>query len=168
MELIVRAPAHRLAFAAALGVLGACQRADAPRPMTAAHAVAIRDSVQATLDAFLRYSAAGQWDSLAGLYDEGPEFRWLEQGVVQYRSAAQIRQALRRVSPGTRIETTHHDTQLAALAPGAASVATAFHTRFVDPRNPTGLEFGGVITMTLVHRDAGWRIVVGHTSSPGR
>ena len=159
---------NRLAFAAALGALGlgACQPGDAPRPLTAAHAAAIRDSVQATLDAFLRYSAAGQWDSLGGLYDEGPEFRWMEQGVVQYRSAAQMRQALRRVSPGTRIETTHHDTEIVALAPGAASVATAFHTRFVDPRNPAGLEFGGVITMVLAHREPGWRIVVGHASSP--
>jgi hypothetical protein len=161
---------NRYALAAALGAvpLGACQPAGAPRQMTAAHGAAIRDSVQATLDAFRRYSAAGQWDSLAALYDESPEFRWVEQGVVQYRSAGQIRQALRRVSPGTRIETTHHDTQIAALAPGAASVATAFHTRFVDPRSPAGMEFGGVITMVLAHRAGGWRIVVGHTSAPGR
>jgi hypothetical protein len=163
---------NRIALAAALGALAplgaGCRPPDTPRPMTAAHAAAIRDSVKATLAAFLRYSAAGHWDSLAGLYDESPEFRWMEEGIVQYRSSAQIRQALRRASPGTRIETTHHDTQIAALAPGVGSVATAFHTRFVDPRNPAGLEFGGVITMTLVHRDAGWRIAVGHTSSPGR
>lgn len=162
---------HRLVFAAALAgavTLGACRPADTPRPMTAAHAAAIRDSVQATLDAFLRYSAAGQWDSLGGLYAEGPDFRWMEQGVVQYRSADQIRQAMARVPSTTRVETTHHDTEIVALAPGVASVATAFHTTFVDSRNPEGREFGGVITMTLVHQEAGWRIVVGHTSSPGR
>jgi hypothetical protein len=85
--------------------------------------------------------------------------------VVQYRSAAEVRQAFTRAAPGTRIETTHHDTQIAALAPGVGSVVTGFHTRFVDPRNPQGVEFGGMITLTMAHRDAGWRIVVGHTSS---
>ena len=166
----MEAALHRFGVVVALGTvpLGACQPADAPRPMTAAHAAAIGDSVQATLDAFRRYSAAGQWDSLAGLYDESPDFRWMELGVVRYRSTAQIREELRRVAPGTRIETTHHDTEIVALAPGAASIATAFHTKFVDSRNPGGVEFGGVITMVLLHREAGWRIVVGHTSSAGR
>lgn len=137
------------------------------RQLTAAHAAAIRDSAQATLDAFLRYSAGGQWDSLAALYDDGPDFRWLEQGTLLYRSAAGIRQAMARVRPTTRIETSHFDSKIVPLAPGVASVATAFHTKFVDARNPAGVEFGGVITMVLVHREEGWRIVVGHTSSPG-
>jgi hypothetical protein len=155
-----------LALATGLAQAG-CRPAEGPRPLTGAQASAIRDSVQATLDAFRRYSAAGQWDSLAALYDDSPDFRWMENGVVQYRSAAQIRQALRRVAPDTRIETEHHDTEIVPLAPGAAAVATGFHTRFVDPRNPAGFEFGGVITMVLAHRPAGWRIVMGHASSPG-
>lgn len=160
-------PYHVMLMASLIALAG-CQPAEGPRPMTAAHAAAIRDSVQATLDAFLRHSAAGQWDSLATLYDDSPDFRWMENGVVQYRSAAQIRQAFRRVAPGTRIETSHTDTEIVVLAPGAASVATAFYTKFIDPRNPSGLEFGGVMTMVLAHRPAGWRFVVGHTSSAGR
>ena len=98
---------------------------------TAMHANAVRDSVQATLDAFRRYSAAGQWDSLADLYANDADFRFLEQGMVQYRSPGEIRQALRRVAPGTKIETTYRDTKIVPLAPGVAAVATAFHTKFV-------------------------------------
>jgi hypothetical protein len=155
--------------AGALALLGACPTADeGPRPMTAVHAAAIRDSVQTTIDAFLRHAAAAQWDSLAALYDDSPDFRWLEQGLVRYRSVAQIREELRRRGPDTRIETSFLDTKIVVLGPGAASVATAFHTRFVDPRNPGGLEFGGVMTMVLAHREAGWKFVSGHTSSPAR
>lgn len=161
---MIRLP--RAAVFCAVGpLLAGCRPAQGPHPMTAAHAAAIQDSVQAVLDAFTRYSAAGQWDSLGTLYDDGGDFRWMEQGIVQYRSAAQIREALTRVARGTRIETTYHDTQIVPLGPGAASVATAFHTRFVDSANPQAVEFGGVTTMTLAHREAGWRIVAGHTSS---
>ena len=69
---------------------------------TAMHASAIRDSVQTTLDTFRRYSAAGQWDSLADLYANDADFRFLDQGMVQYRSPGEIRNALRRVAPGRR------------------------------------------------------------------
>jgi hypothetical protein len=29
-----------------------------------------------------------------------------------------------------------------------------------------GYSFGGLLTMTFVHRPGGWRIINGHTSSP--
>lgn len=148
----------------ALGPLAACTTAPPCSALTAVHAAAIRDSAQAVLDAFRRYSAKGQWDSLGSLYADEANFRWLEQGVVQYRSPAILRQALRRVPPGTRIETSYNDTQAVALAPGVASITTAFRTQFVDQGRP-GAEFSGVLNMTLVHREAGWRILVGHSSS---
>jgi len=138
------------------------------QPMTAAHAAAIRDSVQVTLDAFRRYSAAGQWDSLGALYAPESEFRWLEQGMVQYRKASEIREALRRVPRTSRIETTYNDTEIVPLAPGVAVVATAFYTRLLEPGRSTSVEFGGVLDMTLVHREAGWRILLGHSSSRAR
>jgi hypothetical protein len=132
--------------------------------MTATHAAAIRDSAQATLDTFRRYSAEGQWDSLAGLYADDASFRWLEQGVIQYRSPAQIREAMRRVSPATRIETSYLDTKIVALAPGAAAIATTFHTKFLEA-GVQRAEYGGVLDMVLVHREGGWQILFGHSSS---
>ena len=150
--------------AVAAVLTGACG-VPAAQPLTAVHAAAIRDSVQATLDAYRRYSAAGQWDSLATLYATEPEFRWLEQGAVRYRSAAQIREALRRSSPTTRIETDYWDTEIVPLAPGVATVATAFHAKFLESGRSTNREFSGVLDMTLVHRNGGWRILIGHSSS---
>lgn len=157
----------RLAPLASLAAVGAILTAAcvpaAPR-MTAAHAAAIRDSAQATLDAFQRYSAEGQWDSLAGLYADDANFRWLEQGVVRYRSPAQIRQAMGRVSPETRIETSYLDTRVVALAPGAAAIATTFYTKFME-NGVERAEFGGVLDLVLVHREGGWKILFGHSSS---
>jgi hypothetical protein len=145
------------------GPLVACTGLGAPA-MTGTHAAAIRDSVQVTLDAFRRYSAAGRWDSLAALYADDPDFRWMEQGMIQYRSRSQILQALARVPQSTRIETSYLDTKIVALGPGAAAVATTFLTKFVEGGS-VRTQYGGVLDMVLVHREGGWRILMGHSSS---
>lgn len=155
---------NRFASLAFLGAVVTAACVPAGPSLTATHAAAIRDSAQATLDAFQRYSAGGQWDSLAGLYADDANFRWLEQGVIQYRSPAQIRQAMSRVSPATRIRTSYLDTKVVALAPGAAAIATTFHTKFVEG-GVERAEYGGVLDMVLVHREGGWKILFGHSSS---
>jgi hypothetical protein len=141
---------------------GAC--AHTPRTLSNAHAAAIRDSVHQVLDLFRRYSATRQWDSLANLYAPDARFRWVENGVVQYRSAADIRRALAGLPPATRIESIYQDPEIIAIAPGVASLVTRFQTRIGD--SASAFSFGGAITMTLVNTDAGWRILNGHTSSP--
>jgi hypothetical protein len=156
---------NRLVLVVTSAVLAGACGVPAARPLTAVRAGAIRDSVQATLDAFRRYSAAGQWDSLAMLYAVEADFRWLEQGAVQYRSATQIREALRRAPRSMRVETDYWDTKIVPLAPGVAAVATAFHTKIRDSGGGAAGEFSGVLDMTLVHRDQGWRILIGHSSS---
>jgi SnoaL-like domain len=133
--------------------------------LSAGHAAAIRDSVTTTLEAFRRYSAARQWDSLTAIYAAEPGFRWLENGEVRYRSGAEIRQALSGVPATTRIVTSYQDTEILAIAPGIASVNTRFQTQFLDSTTAP-FSFGGAITMTLVHRPEGWRIIAGHTSAP--
>ena len=137
-----------------------------PAPeLSAGHAAAIRDSVSATLEAFRRYAAASQWDSMTAIYAADSGFRWLENGEVRYRSAAAIRQALSEVPATTRIVTSYQDTEILAVAPGVASMNTRFQTQFVDSTTAP-FSFGGAITMTLVHHPEGWRIVAGHTSAP--
>lgn len=137
-----------------------------PAPgLSANHAAAIRDSVTAMLESFRRYSAARQWDSLTAMYAAEPGFRWIENGEVRYRSGAEIRQALSSVPATTRIVTSYQDTEILAVAPGIASVNTRFQTRFLDS-TAVLFGFGGAISMMLVHRPAGWRIVAGHASAP--
>jgi hypothetical protein len=125
----------------------------------------MQDSVRETLSLFRRYAASSQWDSLSRLYADDESFRWVENGVVRYRSAAEVRQALMRLTSTMRIETTYQDTEILPIAPGLAAVVTRFQTRFGDPA-AGGFTFGGAISMTLIHAAEGWRILGGHTSSP--
>ncbi|MDH3497686.1 MAG: hypothetical protein OER21_13070 [Gemmatimonadota bacterium] len=132
--------------------------------LTDTHAAAIRDSVQQTLAQIQRYSAAGLRDSTARFYADTSVFRWVEDGRVQYRSVTEIREALAALGSTVRFETTFEDTDVLPLAPGVASVVTRFETRFVDSL-AAAFTFGGMITMTLIHRPDGWRILTGHASS---
>lgn len=136
-----------------------------PAEFAETHAVAIRDSVATFLRDFRQLSAAAQWDSLANLYSDAPTFRFFESGQVRYRSANAIREALKGVPAGTRIETTYRDTDIVALAPGLASVGTLFETSFIDATGG-GFQFAGALTLVLRHEPAGWRIVAGHSSVP--
>jgi hypothetical protein len=148
---------------AVLTLTAACTHG--PRPLTATQVAAMQDSVRETLSLFRRYQSTSQWDSLSRLYADDDRFRWVENGVVRYRSAADVRQALARLASVMRIETTYQETEILPIAPGLASVVTRFQTRFGDPA-AGGFTFGGAITMTLIHAAEGWRILGGHTSSP--
>ena len=132
--------------------------------MTESHATAMRDSVRAALADFTRHSAAAQWDSMVALYSTRPEFRWVENGSIAYRSAADIRTALSGMPAGTRVETKYDDTEITPLAPGVASVFTLFETRLGEP-GAAFAGFEGAMTITFVREAAGWRMLAGHTSS---
>ena len=158
--------AFSAAAALLAGLSGGCAQ-DRGR-LAEAHVVAIRDSVSATLDAFRRYSAAGQWDSVLRIYADDSSFRWLEGGAVVAHNAAQIRQYFSKLPAGMRIETSYQDTEILPIVPGVASVVTKFQTHMSDSTAGPGFTFGGALTMTFVHRDDGWRILNGHASAPRR
>ncbi|HXO39848.1 MAG TPA: nuclear transport factor 2 family protein [Thermoanaerobaculia bacterium] len=131
-------------------------------------AAAIRRGVQATLDAYREHAAAGRWEELMRLYADEPRFRWVASGIVEARSVDQIRKYFAALPPGTRVENTYQDTEITPLAPGVAMVTTLFQTRLVDPQGGGGFAFGGALTMTLIERPDGWKILNGHSSSPVR
>ncbi len=143
-------------------VIGGCT--SPPRELSDRHAQAMQDSVATMLSAYRSHYAARAWDSLAGFYLDGPGFRWVEDGVVRYRSLADVRQAWDRLPPAMELETTYHDTEIHPVAPGLATVITGFDTRLTDSAG-TGFTFGGAVTMTVSHRVDGWRILGGHTST---
>jgi ketosteroid isomerase-like protein len=127
-------------------------------------ATAIRQGVQATLDAYREHAAAGRWDALMQLYSDDPRFRWVESGTVVARSAEEIHRHLAALPKSTRIETRFQDTEIIPAASGVAEVVTRFETRVSDAMGG-GYSFGGVMTMTLVQRAGGWKILSGHASS---
>lgn len=145
----------------------ACASFAGAEETSAARAAAVRQGVQATLDAFCKLSAAGQWEAVMRLYADEPRFVWVTNGVVESRSLDKIRQHFTATPAGTRVETTYSDTEITPLAPGVATVLTRFETRITDAQGG-GFHFGGLLTMTLVERGDGWKILDGHASSPVR
>jgi hypothetical protein len=146
-----------------VGVLTGCA---APAPeLTAAHLASIRDSVQQFLTLYRARTDSSDWESLLAFYDDGPQFRWVENGAVYARSKEDVRRAFAAIPPGMRVRTTYEDTEILPLAAGLAMVFTRFRTAMTDSSG-AGFHFGGAISMTLQHQGAGWRILNGHTSSP--
>jgi ketosteroid isomerase-like protein len=156
-----------VAFLLGLGPAAGGTRALSAQAMPESQAAAIRKGVQATLDAYRELSAAGRWEELMRLYADDPRFRWVSNGAVETRSVEQLRKHFAALPAGTRVETTYQDAEITPLAPGVAMVTTQFQTRLVDPKGG-GFSFGGALTMTLVERPDGWKILNGHASGAPR
>lgn len=136
-----------------------------PAPLSAEHAAAIADSARGFLSEFTRLSEAAEWDSLTQLYSTRDNFRFLENGRVQYTSAAAVRDALHSLSPGTRIRTDFSDVAVQPIAPGATGVTARFTSLFVDSAGGA-FSFSGALSLLLEHESGGWRIITGHASAP--
>jgi hypothetical protein len=156
----------RFALSLLAATSAACSAVDARDSLlSSAHAAAIRDSVHEMLSAFQRYSAARQWDSVASLYVADSSLRWIENGRLVMRSRTSLEQMFRSLPSTTSIETVYDTLEITPVAPGAASVLAYYHTTFKDSARGNAT-FGGLLTMTMVHRPEGWRFLNGHTSSP--
>lgn len=154
---------HVSGLLVALAVLGtACAGGQSLSP---GHAAAMRDSVHTALADLQRYSSSSQWDSMAALYDGDSGFRWVEEGKIVSHSAREISAKLNSFPAGMKVETEFTGLDIAPVAPGVASVVTGFQTSLVDASGGK-VSFGGTLTMVLVHRTAGWRILTGHSSAP--
>ena len=133
--------------------------------LTASARAAMQDSLRTTLDAFRIATSASQRDSVSHMYADDSTFRWIEDGRVVARSATVVRQHLLAMPASTRIETAYDSVEYLPVAPGVGSLTTHYTTTVKDSAGG-GYSFGGFLTMTLVHRPNGWRIISGHTSSP--
>ncbi|MYA33506.1 MAG: nuclear transport factor 2 family protein [Gemmatimonadales bacterium] len=134
-------------------------------PLTEVHAAAIRDSVSAAMQEFRDLGTAADWEAVGDFYSESPNFRFYENGTLQYRSAADVRAALGAFPPGTRIRTEYRDTDVVALAPGLAHVRARFESTFTSA-DGSAFGFGGAVTLIWTHEPGGWRILTGHSSAP--
>ncbi len=131
----------------------------------AAERAATVDSVQAMLDAWRGAVGTMDVERIASFYATDSAFRWIEDGATRYLSAQQIGDAIRETKGSMQsMELTLVEPQITPLAPGVAVVSTGFTQKFTDTAGVTG-GFAGVITMTVVRADSGWRFLVGHTSA---
>ena len=150
---------------ASLVVMGGCA-APASQPLTAAHASAIVDSVRATLAAFADRLNAADRDSLLRFYRDDPRFVWAADGRVATHSVAEIGAQLKALSGFPRWHIEYIKPTIVPLAPGVAEVATEYTMTLADSAGKA-ISFAGANTMVWVASAGGWKILGGHSSSPG-
>lgn len=133
--------------------------------LTSAHADAISDSVATVLASWRSAINALDVDRAAAFYLADATFRWIEDGVVRYRSRVEVAAAIRELVGSVRgTELLLDGTVITPLAPGVAAVTTGFAQKVVDRDGRVG-GFAGAISAVLVHREEGWMFQFGHTSS---
>ena len=158
---------RRVALLVCLALAGACASGGSarPAPMSESAQRATEDSVRTMLGEFARLGAAAQWDSLALLYDDAPNFSWIENGNVVARSRAEIRRGLEKVPPGMALATRFDPLEVRALDIGVVFVQTTSHTQFVNQATGApAFGFSTMLTMIVVRRPDGWKLRQGHAS----
>jgi len=150
----------RVALAIAVALV-ACRAA--PAQLTAEHARAIVDSVGAAFAAYAARLNARDIDSVARFYAADSAFVWLEDGMVRYRSRAEIRTALQRLTAYKNVRISLDAPAIVALGPGAAALSATFDQALVDSGGG-GFALVGAMTIAATHTPAGWKWAAGHTS----
>ncbi len=149
-----------------LGVVIACQPSSSQ--LTESHRSAIEDSVRQFLIEFAERASTGDLTDIIPYYANDPGFHWMENGALSYPSYDSVTATLRRMAPTIaerRFE--FEELRVVALAPGAASLSMLFRQFFTDTSG-FAFDFGGAMTLIVVHRDDGWKFISGHTSAPVR
>ena len=152
-----RVPALALLPIVSLG----CQSDGASRE---ALATATREA-RAAIEAYVDAVNALDVDSAGSFYSAAGDFRWLEEGVIRYRSAQESRESLAGLAQMASSATlTLSDLTVTAAGPEVA-VATCHFVQEIGMDGGVGFSFTGAMTIVLRKEDGRWLFVSGHTSS---
>ena len=141
-----------------------------PKPQAAlsvSQAKAIGDSVRSALAAYADRLNHADPDSLGRFYADDPRFVWAADGGVGVRTAAQVRTELAPLAAYPRWHIEYQDSTIAPLAPGVAALTTRYQMRFTDSAGKA-VAFSGALSVVWIDTRAGWKILLGHSSSPPR
>ncbi|NVE93402.1 YybH family protein [Altererythrobacter lutimaris] len=122
----------------------------------------IKSEVDAALSAYADAINNGDLESVAALYDDDPDFHWIDQGALQYNSADDAKKSLSALASQGTLPTIIMQKPLIADLGERAAIASVQY-RF-DMRDPEGNElFGweGWMTLGFVRREEGWKIASG-------
>ena len=157
-------PAVLAVAAAAICTLIACGEGDTPRAATGADLSAAAEA-RAAVEAYVAAVNAMDLDAAGSFYTDTPDFLWIEDGAIRYRSAREARESLAAlVAMASSTELAVSDLSVAALSPGIA-VATCHFVQTVDIEGGPGFAFAGAMTIVLRRENGRWLFVSGHTSS---
>ena len=126
----------------------------------------ITKSVDSLLNSYQSLMSSGNVDSLISLYSNDPRFHWVEDGKTAYNSPKEIEKGfkgLRRAYSHSNLELSN--TKITPLPPDYASITTHFKQSLADSSG-SGFSFSGIMTITVVKEQSGWKFLIGHVSSP--
>ena len=132
-----------------------------------ARAAVVREATE-LLERYQRAIESGDGDAVIACLDPSDRFAWFTDGRKSYASGDDILRGLAGLKAARmRLTTEYSETGVLAMSDDVAYVRTRFATTG-EVTGGEGFEYAGVITL-LVERseDGSWRIVSGHTSTPG-
>ena len=134
-----------------------------PEPAAPSPAEVVAGAVRATFADFSALIDAGDFGGAAAFYADDPRFTWVEDGVVRYRSRADVTRAFEHLRLIGLVRFAYGEPTIEVLARDLAVLAVSFETVVGD--GPQRYAFGGAMTATMARTSAGWRFLVGHSSS---
>ena len=154
--------ASALVFCTA-ALLTACAPLPPAAPSSSAN---LKSEVAAFLDDYV--SAVGSRDAarIRNAYVTDDRFVWIEDGKVRYRKVDEVLASLSTFPPAATIRTELKDVSVVAVGPSAAHAWATFRTSV--NQGQSGFAFGGAISFVLERQGTSWKVVGGHTSSPGQ
>ncbi len=154
---------HAISAAATLLLTAACAAPTAK--LTIEHRRAMIDSVQTALDNWRGAINGKRFAQAATFYSSSPDFRWYEDGQLKYRSAREVGDSMQAMTGVLQsMSFTLIEPDITPLAPGVATISTAFVQKLTDTAGST-MGYAGAITATMIDSDSGWKFLVGHTSA---
>lgn len=110
----------------------------------------------------------GDAREVRALFVADGRFAWFTDGALRYRTRKDVVKALQGLAAAhTRLETTYSAVSIVPLKRDLATLSAAFRTRALVANGP-GFRFSGVVTMLVERSPQGrWRVVRGHSSTPG-
>jgi SnoaL-like domain len=146
----------------AITLLSACA---AIQPAGTAQA-GLKNEVASFLQGYL--VAIDRRDSVAirGAFIADDRFVWIEDGRARYRHVGDVLSGLASFPAGSPIRTELFDLSVAPVGAAGAHAWASFKTTVGE--GSQAFAFQGAISFVLERDGTRWRIVSGHTSSPGR
>lgn len=160
--------------AAAVFALAACGE-DTPRDVetdvslgdaAGAAIAAAAEQARAAIVAYVEAVNAMDLDSAGTFYSESPDFQWIEDGEVSYRSARASRESLAGLGAmASSLELALSDLSVTGLSADIALATCHFEQTVRIEEGGTSFAFSGAMTIVLRRENGRWLFVSGHTSS---
>ncbi|MEZ6194547.1 MAG: nuclear transport factor 2 family protein [Planctomycetota bacterium] len=125
----------------------------------------VDEEVKEFLRHYIRTLEGRDEPAVRALFVDDGRFAWFTDGVEAYGSPDDVLVGMRRYAAMT-FHTELADEKVLPLRDGLAAASSRFRTRLEIPGSPD-FEYGGVISWLLENEDGRWRVLRGHTSTPG-